>query len=36
MKNFSGILTIGGDGTWLCEKPDKRKAERHPDPVRNH
>ncbi|XP_027909243.1 uncharacterized protein LOC114168562 [Vigna unguiculata] len=33
VKNYSGILTIGGDGGWLCEKPDKRKAERHPDPV---
>ncbi|BAU00745.1 hypothetical protein VIGAN_10236200 [Vigna angularis var. angularis] len=33
VKNYSGILTIGGDGSWLCEKPDKRKAERHPDPV---
>lgn len=33
VKNFSGILTIGGDGSWVCEKPDKHKAERHPDPV---
>ncbi|KAG4972793.1 hypothetical protein AAZX31_11G009300 [Glycine max] len=33
VKNFSGILTIGGDGCWVCEKPDKHKAERHPDPV---
>ncbi|RDY10636.1 hypothetical protein CR513_04796 [Mucuna pruriens] len=33
VKNFSGILTIDGDGSWVCEKPDKHKAERHPDPV---
>ncbi|CAJ1926398.1 unnamed protein product [Sphenostylis stenocarpa] len=33
VKNFSGILTVGGDGSWVCEKPDKHKAERYPDPV---
>lgn len=33
VKNFSGFLTIHGDGSWVCEKPDKHKAERHPDPV---
>ncbi|TKY71125.1 hypothetical protein E2542_SST07420 [Spatholobus suberectus] len=33
VKNFSGILTVGDDGSWVCEKPDKHKVERHPDPV---
>ncbi|KAG4958993.1 hypothetical protein JHK87_035626 [Glycine soja] len=23
VKNFSGILTIGGDGSWVCEKLDR-------------
>lgn len=36
VKNFSGILTVHGDGSWVCEKPGKHKVERHPDPVRNH
>ncbi|XP_061354533.1 uncharacterized protein LOC133299119 [Gastrolobium bilobum] len=33
VKNFSGILTVSGDGSWVCEKPDRHKRERHPDPV---
>ncbi|KAL2349438.1 hypothetical protein Fmac_003438 [Flemingia macrophylla] len=33
VKNFSGILTIDGDGSWVCEKPDKHKLEHHPDPL---
>ncbi|CAL0332062.1 unnamed protein product [Lupinus luteus] len=33
VKNYSGILTVNGDGSWVCEKPDIRKVERHPDPV---
>ncbi|CAI8589440.1 unnamed protein product [Vicia faba] len=34
VKNFSGILTVHGDGTWQSEKPGKHnKVERHPDPV---
>lgn len=35
VKNFSGILTVQGDGTWHSEKPGKHnKVECHPDPVR--
>ncbi|MED6218058.1 hypothetical protein PIB30_023438 [Stylosanthes scabra] len=33
VKNYSGILTINGDGTWACEKTSSHKVERHPDPV---
>ncbi|GAU18907.1 hypothetical protein TSUD_228970 [Trifolium subterraneum] len=34
VKNFSGILTVQGDGTWVSEKPGKHsKVERHSDPV---
>ncbi|AES72517.2 nuclease-related domain protein [Medicago truncatula] len=34
VKNFSGILTVQGDGRWACEKSGKHnKVERHPDPV---
>ncbi|KAJ1391211.1 Nuclease-related domain, NERD [Sesbania bispinosa] len=33
VKNFSGILTIRGDGSWACEKPGRHKVEHHPDPV---
>ncbi|KAE9606483.1 hypothetical protein Lalb_Chr09g0320121 [Lupinus albus] len=33
VKNYSGILTISGDGSWVCEKPDIHKVERHSDPV---
>lgn len=36
VKNFSGILTVHGDGSWVCEKPGKHKVERYTDPVRNH
>lgn len=35
VRNFSGIMTVHADGSWVCEKPDKHKVERHPDPVRN-
>ncbi|KAK2371888.1 hypothetical protein QL285_073089 [Trifolium repens] len=32
VKNFSGILTVQGDGTWVSEKPGKHsKVEHHPD-----
>ena len=35
VKNFSGILTVQGDGSWACENPGKHnKVDRHPDPVR--
>ncbi|XP_057758689.1 uncharacterized protein LOC130979297 [Arachis stenosperma] len=33
VKNYSGILTVNGDGTWACEKTSSHKVERHPDPV---
>ncbi|XP_027361240.1 uncharacterized protein LOC113869218 [Abrus precatorius] len=33
VRNFSGILTIGDDGSWVCEKPGKHKVERHLNPV---
>jgi hypothetical protein len=37
VKNFSGILTVQGDGTWISEKPGKHsKVEHHPDFVSNH
>lgn len=35
VKNFSGILTVHRDGSWVSEKPGKHKQETHPDPVRN-
>jgi len=35
VKNFSGILTVQGDGSWACEKPGKHKVDRYPEPVRN-
>ncbi|WCJ27773.1 hypothetical protein M5689_009498 [Euphorbia peplus] len=31
VKNLSGLVSIRGDGSWVCE--GKRKAEPHPDPV---
>ena len=33
VKNFSGIISIDSDGSWVCNAGDRRKAERHPDPV---
>ncbi|XLR22806.1 hypothetical protein HN51_069050 [Arachis hypogaea] len=33
VKNYSGILTVNGDGTWACEKTSSHKVERHPNPV---
>ena len=33
VKNFSGIISIDADGSWVCNAGDRHKAERHPDPV---
>ncbi|XP_057450194.1 uncharacterized protein LOC130741345 [Lotus japonicus] len=33
VKNFSGILAVHRDGSWVSEKPGKHKQETHPDPV---
>lgn len=33
VKNFSGLVSINGDGSWVCEDDSKHKAERHPNPV---
>ncbi|KAI4322017.1 hypothetical protein L6164_021744 [Bauhinia variegata] len=33
VKNFSGFVSVGGDGSWVCEKAGKHRADRHPDPV---
>lgn len=33
VKNFSGILTVQGDGSWACEKPGKHKVDRYPEPL---
>ncbi|XP_057999373.1 uncharacterized protein LOC131178434, partial [Hevea brasiliensis] len=32
VKNLSGLVTISGDGSWVCES-SKHKAEHFPDPV---
>lgn len=32
VKNFSGLVTISGDGSWVCEN-GKHKAQHFPDPV---
>lgn len=33
VKNFSGSVSISGDGSWVCEGEGRHKSERHPDPV---
>ncbi|KAG6750916.1 hypothetical protein POTOM_045431 [Populus tomentosa] len=33
VKNFSGFVSISGDGSWVCEGEGRHKPERHPDPV---
>jgi hypothetical protein len=33
VKNFSGFVSISGDGSWVCEGEGRHKSERHPDPV---
>ncbi|EEF42392.1 conserved hypothetical protein [Ricinus communis] len=33
VKNFSGLVSITGDGSWVCEGHGKHKPEHHPDPV---
>ncbi|KDP39533.1 hypothetical protein JCGZ_02553 [Jatropha curcas] len=33
VKNFSGFVSISGDGSWVCEGSSKHKAQRYPDPV---
>ena len=33
VKNFSGIISIDSDKTWVCNAQDRHKAEHHPDPV---
>lgn len=33
VKNFSGLISVNPDGSWVCEGYSKRKTEHHPDPV---
>ncbi|KAF2306728.1 hypothetical protein GH714_020890 [Hevea brasiliensis] len=33
VKNLSGLVTISGDGSWVCES-SKHKAEHFPDPLK--
>ncbi|KAJ4827666.1 hypothetical protein Tsubulata_017676 [Turnera subulata] len=33
VKNFSGFVSISGDGSWVCEGEGRHKPERHPDPI---
>ncbi|KAK6936518.1 Nuclease-related domain, NERD [Dillenia turbinata] len=33
VKNFSGLISIDADGSWVCTHETKHKSERHPDPV---
>lgn len=33
MINASGIVSVDGDGTWVCTGGSKHKTERLPDPV---
>ncbi|CAK7333655.1 unnamed protein product [Dovyalis caffra] len=33
VKNFSGFVSISGDGSWVFEGEGRHKPDRHPDPV---
>ncbi|KAK6926191.1 Nuclease-related domain, NERD [Dillenia turbinata] len=33
VKNFSGLISIDADGSWVFTHETKHKSERHPDPV---
>ncbi|KAK4284971.1 hypothetical protein QN277_001729 [Acacia crassicarpa] len=33
VKNFSGLVSVSTDGSWVCESPGSHREKRHPDPV---
>ncbi|GLT76659.1 hypothetical protein SLA2020_483080 [Shorea laevis] len=33
VKNLSGIVSVSGDGSWVCEHEGRHRAERYPDPI---
>lgn len=33
VKNFSGFVSINGDGSWVCEGQHGHRSQHYPDPV---